>query len=300
MAYLKKFNDYMKDPTQESLNEWVKALLESTKNPYDVLGIPRNSDIDTAKSAYRKLSMKYHPDRNPGNSQAEEMFKEIAAAYEMIKTPGKNRRVADNEPTSSYRNTSSRSSSYSDPYAGARSKQQAGWDKAEADDKARRAAREAEYKKQADEREAGYAKAREERAAGYAKEAEERAARMKEITDKHKIEMEKISMNGLEGNCKIVWKDLKNWKSERTGQTVFFTSPEQDYTLKIEVVKFSQLGGSSGEYKIQVVSKNKDLEMTKDITGYADLSRQLSALQKLYATKDGEPEKKGWFSNMFR
>lgn len=299
MAFVKNYQDFLNKPSQESINEWVEALLESTKNPYDVLGIPKDSSLETVKSAYRKLSMKYHPDRNQGDPQSEEKFKEISAAYEMIKSPGKNKRVVDNEPTQSNK---SNSSSYGNAYADARAKQQASWYKTEEDDRKRRAEREAGYKKAAEERQAGYDKAHKEREIQYAKEAEERKIRMKEITDLHNAEMTKISLNGLEGNCKIVWKDLKNWKSERTGQTLFFTSPSQDYTLKIEVVQFSQMGGSSGEYKVQAVTKNKELELVKDITGYADLSRQLSALQKQYdaSKKEAEPEKKGWFNKMFK
>ncbi len=51
---------------------------------YEVLGVPRDVDPRTLKSAYRKLAMKYHPDRNPGNNEAEERFKEAAEAYEVL------------------------------------------------------------------------------------------------------------------------------------------------------------------------------------------------------------------------
>lgn len=297
MAFVKLYQEFLNEPSSKSLNEWVIALLESTKNPYDVLGIPKGSDLETAKAAYRKLSMKYHPDRNQGDPRAEEMFKEISAAYEMIKSPGKNRRVVD-EPT--YKNTPPRSSSYSGQNSSYYSKQQASWDKTDADDRARRAARDAEYKRQADEREAGYKKAADERDILYKKQDAERAQRLKDINDKHKTNMFKMQMDNLEGNCKIVWKDLKNWKTERSEKTLYFTAPLNDYTLKIDVIQFSTLGRSKGEYKLQVVSTNKAIELTKDIDGYADLSRELSALQKMYVSKDGEPQKKSWFGNMFR
>lgn len=52
---------------------------------YDVLGVDRGADGDTVKSAYRKLAMKYHPDRNPGDKAAEEKFKEATEAYEVLK-----------------------------------------------------------------------------------------------------------------------------------------------------------------------------------------------------------------------
>lgn len=51
---------------------------------YEVLGVARNASEDDIKKAYRKLAMKYHPDRNQGNTSAEEKFKETKEAYEML------------------------------------------------------------------------------------------------------------------------------------------------------------------------------------------------------------------------
>ena len=51
---------------------------------YEVLGVDRNSDEQAIKKAYRKLAMKYHPDRNPDNKEAEEKFKEVNEAYEVL------------------------------------------------------------------------------------------------------------------------------------------------------------------------------------------------------------------------
>ena len=54
------------------------------KDYYQILGVNRNASTDEIRSAYRKLAMKYHPDRNPGDKQAEEHFKEINEAYQVL------------------------------------------------------------------------------------------------------------------------------------------------------------------------------------------------------------------------
>jgi len=54
------------------------------KDYYKILGVERNASSDDIKKAYRKLAMQYHPDRNPGNKQAEERFKEINEAYQVL------------------------------------------------------------------------------------------------------------------------------------------------------------------------------------------------------------------------
>lgn len=54
------------------------------RNYYDALGVSKTAALDEIKKAYRKLAMKYHPDRNPDNKEAEEMFKEAAEAYEVL------------------------------------------------------------------------------------------------------------------------------------------------------------------------------------------------------------------------
>ncbi len=59
---------------------------------YKILGVPRGSSADEIKSAYRKLAMQYHPDRNPGDKQAEDRFKEINEAYQVLSDPQKRAR----------------------------------------------------------------------------------------------------------------------------------------------------------------------------------------------------------------
>ncbi|MCK6440536.1 MAG: DnaJ domain-containing protein, partial [Planctomycetes bacterium] len=61
---------------------------------YEVLGVERNADVDAIKKAYRVLAMKYHPDRNPGNAEAEAKFKEAAEAYEVL-SDGEKRKKYD-------------------------------------------------------------------------------------------------------------------------------------------------------------------------------------------------------------
>ncbi len=56
----------------------------SKRDPYEVLGVARNASGDEIKKAYRKLAIKFHPDKNPGDKPAEEKFKEAASAYEIL------------------------------------------------------------------------------------------------------------------------------------------------------------------------------------------------------------------------
>lgn len=56
---------------------------------YEVLGVDRGASTDELKKSYRKLALKYHPDRNPGDKTSEEKFKEIAEAYEVLSDPQK-------------------------------------------------------------------------------------------------------------------------------------------------------------------------------------------------------------------
>lgn len=62
------------------------------RDPYEVLGVPRSASQDEIKSAFRKLARKYHPDVNPNDPTAEERFKEIGQAYEVLSDPEKRAR----------------------------------------------------------------------------------------------------------------------------------------------------------------------------------------------------------------
>ena len=70
--------------------------MNGKRDYYEVLGVSRSSSDQEIKSAYRKLALQYHPDRNPGNKEAEEKFKEAAEAYSVLSDAQKRAILAEN------------------------------------------------------------------------------------------------------------------------------------------------------------------------------------------------------------
>lgn len=63
--------------------------MANPRDYYEVLGVAKDADADTIKKAYRKMAMQFHPDKNPGDKEAEDKFKEAASAYEILSNPEK-------------------------------------------------------------------------------------------------------------------------------------------------------------------------------------------------------------------
>ena len=65
------------------------------KDYYKILGVAKTATTDEIKKAFRKLAVKYHPDKNPGNKSAEEKFKEITEANEVLSDPEKRKKYEE-------------------------------------------------------------------------------------------------------------------------------------------------------------------------------------------------------------
>ena len=76
-------------PPCKSEREQIANRLMTKRDYYEVLGVGKTAGPDDIKKAYRKLAIKYHPDRNPDNKDAEEKFKEAAEAYDVLSDPEK-------------------------------------------------------------------------------------------------------------------------------------------------------------------------------------------------------------------
>ena len=76
---------------------------------YEVLGVTRDATEEDIKRAYRKLAVKLHPDKNPGDQAAEERFKELGEAYEALSDSQKRAALSHRLPSSRHRRRSPRS-----------------------------------------------------------------------------------------------------------------------------------------------------------------------------------------------
>ena len=62
------------------------------ENLYSLLGVPKDAEAPAIKSAYKKLALKWHPDKNNGSEEATEMFKSISEAYAILSNPSRRKR----------------------------------------------------------------------------------------------------------------------------------------------------------------------------------------------------------------
>ena len=72
--------------------------MSSKRDYYEILGVTRQANEQELKQAYRRLAVQYHPDKNPGDEAAEEKFKEINEAYEVLGDPAKRKKYDELGP----------------------------------------------------------------------------------------------------------------------------------------------------------------------------------------------------------
>ena len=273
MLYVKTYEQFLSFCESKLLNEWVHALLESTRNPFDVLGIPRDSDLDAAKSAFRILSKKYHPDKNPGDRAAEEMFKEISAAYEMIKHPGKNGRRID-EP-------------FKNPDSPSESPREAAYRKEKEERKAKRdkdfGDRSARSKKDSDDIKARYEEDSKDKNSKAAADNLQKSEKLKDIKSRQDAQFIKIAMKELKNQCVSAWSGLQYWKFEDNDSSVYFTNQSSDYTLNVQVLSTKMVGFKPiFSFRVFVESSNTILKSDKELTGADALASEINILKKIY------------------
>ena len=97
-------------------------MATTPKDLYSVIGVPKGASAGEIKKAYRKLAREYHPDRNPGDKEAEERFKEVQHAYDVLSDAEKRKQYdqfgsADGRTAGSSRATSTSTSATSETSA---------------------------------------------------------------------------------------------------------------------------------------------------------------------------------------